>query len=307
MNCNNWDKCTGVRYRLSSRVNNEHNQSAIIDNCGTGMPSCIEKSFYQCKSDVGTGCCVEVCGNCSDPIKLSSGFVKNININNSFKPTCNTKINLPYSNSMGPYRNQFTLTKIFDNRREYVDYIVTNVLRQIVNHISMDFLHQLSCSLPQNIERILCHVTDIDSDRLIRILVTEVLKCYCTNVGHLTDWYAFANSIKPCLSSTNVLQDNDDDNKKINDTRNQTSSKFTSPFVNNEQHSENSASRKILTLSKDAEIPFINETSSTETISRTNSMIPMSTQSKETFVSLGAKYQQSKTKQIDQIIFLMPL
>ncbi|CAF2867320.1 unnamed protein product [Rotaria sp. Silwood2] len=271
------------------------------------MPSCIEKSFYQCKSDVGTGCCVEVCGNCSDPIKLSSGFVKNININNSFKPTCNTKINLPYSNSMGPYRNQFTLTKIFDNRREYVDYIVTNVLRQIVNHISMDFLHQLSCSLPQNIERILCHVTDIDSDRLIRILVTEVLKCYCTNVGHLTDWYAFANSIKPCLSSTNVLQDNDDDNKKINDTRNQTSSKFTSPFVNNEQHSENSASRKILTLSKDAEIPFINETSSTETISRTNSMIPMSTQSKETFVSLGAKYQQSKTKQIDQIISLMPL
>jgi hypothetical protein len=39
---------------------------------------------------------------------------------------------------------------------------------------------------------------DIDSDRLIRILVTEVLQCYGTNAGQLTDWYAFANLIKVC-------------------------------------------------------------------------------------------------------------
>ncbi|CAF3354229.1 unnamed protein product [Rotaria sp. Silwood1] len=301
-------KCTGVRYRLSSRINNEYNQSAIIDNCGTRIPLCIEKSFYQCKNDVGPDYSIEVCGNGSVPIKFSSCFVTNMNINNSIKSTCDTKINLPCSKSMGPYRNQFVgkflrgLSKIFDNKRKYIDYIVTNVLRQVVNHISLDSLNQLSCSLPQNIERILCH-TDIDSDRLIRILVTEVLKCYCTNVGHLTDWYAFANSIKPFLSSTNVLQhDDDDDNQKTNNNKNQTSLKLTSPIVKKEKLAENSVFREIVTPAKDDKIPFINRISSTETISHTNSMTPMSIQSKETFISLGAKYQQSKTKQIHQIV-----
>ncbi|CAF3752565.1 unnamed protein product [Rotaria sordida] len=275
MNCNNWNKCTGVRYRLSSRVNNEYNQSAIIDNCDTKIPLCVEKSFYQCKNDVGQECCVEVCGNCCDPIKLSnSGFVKNMNINNSVKSTCNTKINLSCSTPTDSYRNQFALSNIFDNKHKYIDYIVTNVLRQVVNHISLDTLHQLSYSLPQNIERILCHVTDIDSDRLIRILVTEVLKCYCMNAGHLTDWYAFANSIKSFLSSTKVLQD-DNDNQKTDDTRNQTSS-----FVKKEKRLQNNAFKKIVTPSKDAKIPFINRTSSNETISETNSMTPMGTQSK---------------------------
>jgi hypothetical protein len=40
--------------------------------------------------------------------------------------------------------------------------------------------------------------TDMDSDRLVRILVTEVLQSYGTNAGQVTDWYAFANSIKVC-------------------------------------------------------------------------------------------------------------
>jgi hypothetical protein len=47
---------------------------------------------------------------------------------------------------------------------------------------------------------------DIDSDRLIRILVTEILQCYGTNTGQLTDWYAFANSIKVCWMNLHVIK-----------------------------------------------------------------------------------------------------
>ncbi len=38
------DKCADVIHRLSSRVKNEQNQSAMIDNCNTMIPLCIEKS-----------------------------------------------------------------------------------------------------------------------------------------------------------------------------------------------------------------------------------------------------------------------
>ncbi len=47
---------------------------------------------------------------------------------------------------------------------------------------------------------------DIDTDRLIRILVTEILQCYGNNTGQLTDWYAFANSIKVCWMNLHVTQ-----------------------------------------------------------------------------------------------------
>jgi hypothetical protein len=47
---------------------------------------------------------------------------------------------------------------------------------------------------------------DIDSDRLIRILVTEILQCYGTNTGQLTDWYAFANLIKVCWMNLHVIK-----------------------------------------------------------------------------------------------------
>lgn len=41
--------------------------------------------------------------------------------------------------------------------------------------------------------------SNIDSDRLIRMLITEILRCYGTNTRQLTDWYAFANAIKVWL------------------------------------------------------------------------------------------------------------
>jgi len=50
---------------------------------------------------------VEVCGNCSDPVKLSNGFVRNRDINNWEKSICDTKINRQFSNPIGPYRHQF--------------------------------------------------------------------------------------------------------------------------------------------------------------------------------------------------------
>jgi hypothetical protein len=37
-------KCVDVIHRLSSRIKNEQNQSAIVDNCHTMIPLCIEKS-----------------------------------------------------------------------------------------------------------------------------------------------------------------------------------------------------------------------------------------------------------------------
>jgi len=64
-------------------------------------------SFYQCESDIGQGCCVEVCGNCSDPIKLSDGFVKNTNINTWKKSICDPKLNRQYSDPISSYRHQF--------------------------------------------------------------------------------------------------------------------------------------------------------------------------------------------------------
>jgi len=33
----------------------------------------------------------------------------------------------------------------------------------------------------------------MDSDRLIRMLVMDVLHCYSVNTKQFTDWYAFAN------------------------------------------------------------------------------------------------------------------
>ncbi|CAF3626223.1 unnamed protein product [Rotaria socialis] len=206
MNYNNWDQCTNVRYRLSSRINNP---STLVDNCGTMIPLCIEKSFYQCKNNVGQEYCVEDCCNFSDPINLQNSLFKNMNINSSIK-SCDTKIiDVPCLKPMGPYRSLFASSKISDKQYEYINSIVTNVLRQLVNHISLDSLHELSCCLPQNIERILCY-TDIDSNRLIRILVTDALRCYSVNTGRLTDWYAFADSIteklKEEIDADNVEQ-----------------------------------------------------------------------------------------------------
>ncbi len=43
-NNNNLGKYMDVIYRLSSRVKNERNQPAIIDNCNTMVPLCIDKS-----------------------------------------------------------------------------------------------------------------------------------------------------------------------------------------------------------------------------------------------------------------------
>lgn len=39
------DKCADVIYRLSSRVNHEQNQSAMVDNCNTTIPLCIDKTY----------------------------------------------------------------------------------------------------------------------------------------------------------------------------------------------------------------------------------------------------------------------
>ncbi|CAF3399272.1 unnamed protein product [Rotaria socialis] len=163
MNYNNWDQCTNVRYRLSSRINNP---STLVDNCGTMIPLCIEKSFYQCKNNVGQEYCVEDCCNFSDPINLQNSLFKNMNINSSIK-SCDTKIiDVPCLKPMGPYRSLFVVLLIIK--------------------------------------------TDIDSNRLIRILVTDALRCYSVNTGRLTDWYAFADSIteklKEEIDADNVEQ-----------------------------------------------------------------------------------------------------
>lgn len=38
--------------------------------------------------------------------------------------------------------------------------------------------------------------TDMDSDRLIRTLVSDILQSCDTGTKQMTDWYAFANLIK---------------------------------------------------------------------------------------------------------------
>jgi hypothetical protein len=64
-------------------------------------------SFYQRESDIGQGCCVEVCGNCSDPIQLSNDFDKNTNGSTWKKSICDPKLNRQFSNPTSLYRDQF--------------------------------------------------------------------------------------------------------------------------------------------------------------------------------------------------------
>ncbi|CAF0909588.1 unnamed protein product [Adineta steineri] len=216
---------------------------------------------------------------------------------------------------------------MFDNKRKYIDYVVANVLRQVVDHISLDCLHKLSCCLPQKIEEILRNVTDIDSDRLIRILVTDILQSYGNSAGQVTDWYVFANSIKPShsLSKTNDNDNKQEDvpinkptsksskNKKNSDRvlKDQIKSIFdTTPvspsLVNKKRSSESIAFNKFTTPSTDPNNPSMNQTPSNvmtpQMISTTNTMTPTSTYSKETYTPIGTKYQ-SRAKPNQDLIF----
>ncbi|CAM4756031.1 unnamed protein product [Rotaria magnacalcarata] len=268
MNYNNWDQCTDVRYRLSSRISNP---STLVDNCGTMIPLCIEKSFYQCKNNVGQEYCVEDCCNFSDPINLQNSLFKNMNINNSIN-SCDTKIiDVPCLKPMGSYRSLFASSKISDTQYEYINSIVMNVLRQLVNHISLDSLHELSCCLPQNVERILCY-TDIESNRLVRILVTDALRCYSTNTGRLTDWYAFVDSIT-VKSKEEINADN-----------------VEPPLVKEKKLPESNSFKTARKLSK---LPFVNRNSSIEYQSKT--------QPTETVVDNIRKKSTNQPQSLDRI------
>ncbi|CAF1148857.1 unnamed protein product [Adineta steineri] len=273
------------------------------------IPSCVDKSFYQCKNNIGNECCVEICGDLSGSINKYKQII------------CDSNANPTDFN-----RHQFALSKMFDNKRKYIDHVVANVLRQVVDHISLDCLHKLSCCLPQKIEEILRNVTDIDSDRLIRILVTDILQSYGNSAGQVTDWYVFANSIKPSHSLSKI---NDNDNKQEDVTMNKPTSRSsknkkssdrilkdqiksifdTTPvspsLVDKKRSSESIAFNKFTTPSTDPKNPSMNQTPSNaitpQMISTTNTMTPMSTYSKETYTPIGTKYQ-SRTKRNQDFI-----
>jgi hypothetical protein len=46
----------------------------------------------------------------------------------------------------------------------------------------------------------------MDSDRLIRILVTDVLQSYSNNAEQFVDWYAFASSIKVSTINLDIME-----------------------------------------------------------------------------------------------------
>ncbi|UJR26220.1 hypothetical protein I4U23_007563 [Adineta vaga] len=272
MNCNNnLDKCADVIQRLSSRIKNEQNHAMRI-------PSCIEKTFYQRQSSVGQDYCVEICGNGS----ISMNSPDSLNRDSYDMKQC--------FNS-----HQFTLSKMFDNKRKYIDYVVTNVLRQVVNHISFESLHRLSCCLPEQIEQ-----TDIDSDRLVRILVTEILQLYGNNAGQVTDWYAFANSIQSSSSVLSPTTTNDENKVILKSKKSSTPKKtsdriltgetkkiFDSTPIHKKQSSESAVFDDINTSVMD-----LNLSSTNQTPPAINTMTPMNTNTKETYTPIGAKSNQ---------------
>jgi hypothetical protein len=77
-----------------------------------------------------------------------------------------------------------------------------------------------------------------------------------------------------------------------------------SPVVNKKQSSESIVVNKVTTSSTDTNIPSINRTPSTgvtsQIMSTTNSMTPMSIHSKEIFTPTGTKYQ-STIKQVKNV------